>query len=45
MVIEDYVEFGVPLADLALQYGEQFIVALSGAGVFAFLKKNQINSV
>lgn len=38
MVIEDYVEFGIPLADLALQYGEQLAVSLSGAGIFALLK-------
>mgnify|MGYP000692181714 CR=1 FL=1 len=40
MVIEDYVEFGMPLADIALQYGEQLIVGLSGAGIFALLKKS-----
>lgn len=45
MVIEDYVEFGIPLADLALQYSEQFALVLSGAGILALLKKNQFNSV
>jgi len=39
MVVEDYVEFGVPILDLVLQYGEQLAVGLSGAGIFAFLKK------
>lgn len=38
MVIEDYLEFGIPLVDLALQYGEQLAIALSGAGIFALLK-------
>ncbi len=38
MVIEDYVEFGIPLADLVLQYSEQLVVGLSGAGIFALLK-------
>ena len=44
MVIENYVEFGMPLADIALQYGEQLAVGLTGAGMYAFLKKNHLNS-
>ena len=40
MVIENYVEFGVPFADIAIQYGEQIAFGLSGAGIFALLKKN-----
>lgn len=38
MVIEDYVRFGIPLADLALQYGEQIALGLSSAGIYALLK-------
>jgi len=38
MVIEDYVKFGIPIVDLALQYGEQIALGLSGAGIYALLK-------
>jgi len=39
MVIEDYIKFGIPLADIALQYGEHIVLGLSGAGIYALLKK------
>lgn len=39
MVIENYVEFGMPLADIALQYGELLAVSLSTAGILTLLKK------
>lgn len=40
LVIENYVEFGVPYADLVIQYSEQIALGLSGAAIFALLKKN-----
>lgn len=38
MVIEEYVEFGVPLIDIALQYSELLVVGLAGAGISALFK-------
>jgi len=38
MVIENYFEFGVPLADAVLQFSEQIALGLSGAGIYALLK-------
>ena len=40
MVIENYIDFGVPYSDLLLHYGEQIALGLSGAGILALLKKN-----
>jgi len=39
MVIENYVYFGVPLADITLQYAEQLAVGLTGAGIITLFKK------
>jgi len=40
MVIENYIDFGIPFSDLLLHYSEQIALGLSGAGIFALLKKN-----
>ncbi len=39
MVIEDYVEFGIPLVDIALEYGEKLVTGLIGNEIVTFLKK------
>jgi len=38
MVIEEYVDFGIPLVDIALQYGELLAVSLSTTGILTLLK-------
>ena len=39
MVIEEYFEVGIPIADILLQYGESIATGLTGAGLFTLLKK------
>lgn len=39
MVIEEYLEVGMPIADILLQYGESIATGLAGAGLIALLKK------
>ena len=43
MVIENYFDLAFPYSDLVIEYSENIILGLSGAGIFALLK-NQINS-
>lgn len=38
MVIEEYVQVGMPIADILLQYGENIATGLAGAGLYALLK-------
>lgn len=38
MVIEEYFEVGMPIADILLRYGESIATGLTGAGIFALLK-------
>ena len=43
MVIENYLDFGIPYSDLLLNYGEHFALVLAGAGILELLK-NPTNS-